>query len=241
MVSRAQRILELGGQAPGRMELVRISPEKARAYAEDLFKRYHRDLDKEIPNFDHNFRMAQQKASMGRTQRKDMPVISDYQVKLFQQRLQKGFIDVKRPFSDFTQDHHDPYPQGLSGKDAEKWLNAGLKKYDGDKQDDVVRTQMTKLPVGQLKPIQQQVYFDKSIDNTAKSGASGTRSFLTSSKNIFVVSADGYIIDGHHRFLSGVLLDPAIQVNCLQIFLPIRELLPLSLAFSDAQGNRRNA
>ena len=37
-----------------------------------------------------------------------------------------------------------------------------------------------------------------------------------------------------------VLINPKIKVNCLKIDLPIRELLPLTLAYTDAIGNVRN-
>ena len=55
-----------------------------------------------------------------------------------------------------------------------------------------------------------------------------------------MVSKDDRIIDGHHRFLSAVLVDPAIQVTALEIDLPIKDLLPLTLAYTDAIGNVRN-
>ena len=43
-----------------------------------------------------------------------------------------------------------------------------------------------------------------------------------------------------HRFLSAVLVDPRINVTCLEIDLLINELLPMTLAYSDAIGNVRN-
>jgi len=64
--------------------------------------------------------------------------------------------------------------------------------------------------------------------------------FMTGKNNVFIMSKDLYIIDGHHRFLSGVLLDPNMQINALIIDLPIAKLLPLTLSYSDAVGNKRN-
>ena len=57
---------------------------------------------------------------------------------------------------------------------------------------------------------------------------------------IVKIKKDNRIIDGHHRFLTTVLINPKIKVNCLKIDLPIRELLPLTLAYTDAIGNVRN-
>jgi hypothetical protein len=61
------------------------------------------------------------------------------------------------------------------------------------------------------------------------------------SGTFFIASEDGYIIDGHHRWLAGVLTDPDIKARVLTIDLPLKDLLPMSLAFSDAVGNKRNA
>ena len=97
-----------------------------------------------------------------------------------------------------------------------------------------------KISVGKLKPIQSQIYFDKSIKNVSKFGAKGTKDFSASKNNFYVVSKDDRIIDGHHRFLSAVLGDPAIQVTALEIDLPIKDLLPFTLAYTDEIGNVRN-
>ena len=96
------------------------------------------------------------------------------------------------------------------------------------------------IAVGNLKPIQAQIYFDKSIAKASRDGVESSRKFLTSKENNFIVSKDNRIIDGHHRFLTTVLIDPKIKVNCMKIDLPIKELLPLTLAYTDAIGNIRN-
>ena len=45
------------------------------------------ELDKELPNFDKNYTLAQRSAKLGFTRRKDMPVISNNDVRLLQKRL----------------------------------------------------------------------------------------------------------------------------------------------------------
>jgi hypothetical protein len=59
-------------------------------------------------------------------------------------------------------------------------------------------------------------------------------------KTFFITSADNFIIDGHHRWLSGIVLDPNLKVNTLSIDLPIKDLLPMATAYGDAIGNKRN-
>lgn len=120
-------------------------------------------------------------------------------------------------------------------------MQSGLPKHDGGKStDDVIKVKKAKVAVGKLKPIQKQIYFDKSIADVIKFGVSASNNFLFG-KSFFIISSDNYIIDGHHRYLSSILLDPKGSVNALVIDLPIKTLLPLTLAYGDAIGNSRNA
>lgn len=232
-------ISEAGGAEAGKLEIVRTDVETARKYAELEMKKYGRELEEEVPNFEKNYVFAQRLAKMGSTKRKDMPVINNKDVKLLQKRLKQGTIDISRPFSQ-NDVVDEPYPQGLTGSEAQQWLNGGLQKNDGDPKDDRVQVKMKTVAVGKLVPIQEQIYFDKSIRNVSKNGASGTMDFAQSKNNYYIVSRDNRIIDGHHRFLSAVLVDPKIKVTCLEIDLSINNLLPMTLAYSDAIGNIRN-
>lgn len=223
-----------GGQSAGKLELMSTSLEKARAFCE----KRNFDLDKEIPDFDEHFKLAKKIVKIGRTKRKDMPVINDDDVKAFQKRLEKGYIDINEPFAPETT-KSNPFPEGLKGLRAQKFLEKGLKKYDGEKTDDIIGVSIRKVPVRKLKPIQRQIYFDKSMGATIKFGVKTTIDFL-SNKSFFIISSDNRIIDGHHRFLSGIICDPSIKVNTLSIDLAIDRLLPLSRSYGDAIGNKRN-
>ncbi len=230
---------EQSGQAPGKLELHKTPLDKARDYAEKAEKKYKRDLDTELPDFDRNYERTK-KITMqhGKTQRKDMPVIQDFQVKEFQSRLKSGMLDVDRPFSDKGKVGKNPFPEGLTGEKAKEFIKAGLKKYDGSKPDDQVKTSIKQIKVSDLIPIQKQIYFDKSMDGIAEYGRKGTIDFLKGS--YFIASSDLAIIDGHHRWLSGNLIDPNLKVPVLVIDMPIEDLLPLSKAYGDALGNKRN-
>lgn len=238
MISLKKLIIE-AGQDAGKLELVKTTPETAEAHATKEFQKSGRSIEDEMPNFLSNYKIAQQKAGTGKTQRKDMPVVDDKDVKDFQLRLSKGYIDVSAPFAT-TVKGSDPFPQGLSGERAKTWLQNGLPSHDGAKQsDDKVKISDTTTKVGSLKPIQKQIYFDKSIAKVAKFGVSDSLSFMKTTS--FIVSKDNYIIDGHHRFLTAMLIDPNMKVHTLKVDLPISKLLPATLAYGDAVGNKRNA
>jgi len=233
MIKLKDLLFEAGGESAGSLELVSTSVAKAREFA----RKKNFNLDKELPNFEANYKLAQKKASMGKTKRKDMPVIDDSDVKKFQRRLETGIIDINKPFSKQT-NSKNPFPTGLSGLAAKEFIGNGLR--DGSKKDDIIPVTITKVSIKALKPIQKQIYYDKSMGATIQFGVKGSKNFIQN-KSFFVISGDNFIIDGHHRFLSALLIDPNMKVNALSIDLPIKKLLPLSLAYGDAIGNTRNA
>ena len=232
-------LIEAGGAKAGKLELLNTPVMIARDYAEKMFKKNGMNLEDEIPNFDKNYDLAKKSARLGFARRKDMPVITNNDVRQLQTRLSKGTIDISKPFAKNNLPD-DPYPKGLTKQTGDIWMRSGLARADGDPKDDVVKVSNEKIAVGNLKPIQAQIYFDKSIKKVSQDGVESSLNFLTSKNNNFVVSKDNRIIDGHHRFLTTVLINPKIKVNCLKIDLPIRELLPLTLAYTDAIGNVRN-
>lgn len=232
----AEALLEMGGQAAGSMEVASTPVEEAYEWAKEHWQSFNRDLDTEIPNFKQNYKIAQTRANRGTAQRRDMPVITAAQAKLLQRRLQTGQIDRTRPFADTT-DPKDPFPTGLSGEQAREWLKAGWK--DSNRPDDVTKATIRPTRVRKLKPIQKQIYVDKALGLTGKYGVKESVKFMKES--LTVASADNFIIDGHHRWLQATIIDPNIPLPVLKIQLPIGELLPLSAAYGDALGNKRNA
>lgn len=220
-----------GGQAPGKMEIDKMSLDDAVKFMSD------RGLDPfTIPNFEKHFEAAKKKAKKGKTKRKDMPVIENEDVRKLQARLKNGTLDINKPLAKDT-DPKNPFPQGLSGLEASKFMERGLK--DGSIKDDQIDVNITRVKIGDLTPIQRQIYFDKSMGATIKFGIDTSIDFIKN-KSFFIISKDKYIIDGHHRYLTAMLIDPNMMVNALMIDLPLKKLLPLSVAYSDAIGHKRN-
>lgn len=223
-----QYIFESGEKA-GNFEVDKISIEDAVKYANKVFGE---PVENIIPNFEGNFKKAQKLDKIGKTSRKEMPVIEDYQVKALQRKLAHGSIDVNKPYAD----NDDPFPEGLTGKQAEEFLLKGF--HDKKLKDDVIKVQKFTSSSSSLKPIQKQIYLDKCLDATAQFGIDGTKKFLTSS--LMIKSSDDFIIDGHHRWMSSLLIDPNIKLTGISIDLGINKLLPMLKAYGDAIGNKRN-
>lgn len=223
------------GQAAGKLECDQISLETAQAFAEAIFKANKRELYDSIPEFDQNFLLAQRLTKIGKTRRRDMPVINDNQVREFQTRLKDGKLDINKPLAPDA-NPSNPWPEGLSGKEAQRFIDRGLR--DNDLQDDKIKVSQVKVPVKKLKPIQRQIYFDKSVTPLAEFGVPSSRSFFQSTMTI--MSEDEYIIDGHHRWLASLIIDPTLPMSGIKIALPISKLLPVALSYGDAIGNKRN-
>lgn len=227
----------MGGEAPGKLEIAKMTEKQAVAYLKKHLS--EDDFERLMVNFSKNFAQAQDGARKGFAKRKDMPVIASAQVKEFQRRLSQGFIDLKKPFAEGTSTSN-PFPQGLTGEKAKEFLENGIEAKDGDKKDDIVKVKMVQQAAGTLKPIQQQIYFDKSFEVVGKQGLDKSAKFYQSEKTILIASSDNYIIDGHHRYMAATIIDPKMKLHVLKIDLPIKTLLNLSLAYGDAIGNKRN-
>lgn len=234
LLTLEQFVNEAGGQEAGKLEIANITIEDAYSFL-DNYPDFN--VESQIPHFEKNFKIAQKLARMGKTKRKDMPVIDTTQVKAFQRDLEDGFIDINEPYASST-DKTNPFPEGLAGSKAKDFIERGLR--DGLKRDDKIDVRITKLNAKQLIPIQRQIYFDKSMKSIIEFGVDGSMDFI-GNQSFFIVSSDNYIIDGHHRMLSAILMSPGMTINALQIDMPIEELLPLSKAYGDAIGNKRNA
>lgn len=227
IIKQKLRFLKEAGEAAGTMELRKTPIEKVLQYIEQSGLK--------IDNVQEHLEIAYDLFNLGKTKRKDMPVIDDKDVRDFQSKLKNGQIDLTDPFSDRT-DPSDPFPQGLDDKAATNFMSNGLR--DKARPDDQIKTQIRMVAAKDLVPIQQQVYVDKSIKSIAKSGINSSIQFLTST--ILVISSDNRIVDGHHRFLSALIIDPDMKLKCLEVDLPIKTLLPLAKAYGDAKGNERN-
>ena len=180
-----------GGAKAGKLELIKINLDKAKAFAEDIFKKNNRDLEEELPDFDDNFIKAQRIAGGGFAQRKDMPVISNNDVKNLQRTLKKGEIDITKPFSSPVV-ANDPFPQGLDKGTGKSWLKSGIKRNDGDAKDDVVNVKIKKVSVGNLKPIQSQIYFDKSINIDGRKKAISKAISIMKKNDILLIAGKGH-------------------------------------------------
>lgn len=181
----------------GKIELL-LDPDAAfRAlaveYAENAFRKAGRRLDAELPGYVPGLAFARQRASLGRFQRHEMPVIEE-----------DDLPDLKR------------FVATLGG-----------------------RVVVDTIKLGDIWPLQRQLYVDRAVDGTARVGRYKTIDFLKT-KHV-VTDIKGGLIDGHHRWLSACTIDPFLELPRFRIGLPIEDVRTDLLIFSEDKGRVPNA
>jgi hypothetical protein len=90
-----------------------------------------------------------------------------------------------------------------------------------------VKSAIKKVEVGGLRPSQNEISYDR-VSSVIKAIKDGSLD-----KNPMVVSADGYVVDGHHRWAAYKKHSPMAKLPVLVIDLPIKEALGLAIAVSN--------
>lgn len=185
---------EGGGAEAGHYEVVDLSLAKAKSIATAILSSNKKTLESVYSNFDSNFKLLKTKLerSLG-AKRKDMPVISSWQVDDFYKHLKSENI----------------------------------------------KAEFTRLPVSDMKPIQRQIYFDKLVNTEIEFG--GMKHGSDQTNKTIIMSREGHIIDGHHRWATAVLQDPTIEIKTLKVNMDIHSLLRYAMQYGISIGNKPNA
>jgi hypothetical protein len=124
--------------------------------------------------------------------------------------------------------------------DASRFQNPGIKndraffikgKLDGNPNDDVVINKKIGIPAKSLKPSQKEVFLGKALDMAIRGYYGGDLGSI--------VSSDGRIIDGHHRWVATLFNDPNMKLICTKVDLVIGDLIPVLRQAGDVLGNIR--
>lgn len=217
-------------EAANSMNVKSVSLSKAREYAEEQFEKAGKDLDVELPDFDKNYKLLQKKMGAAKNiSRIDMPVIDPQDMKLFNERLNSGEIDIFKPYAKGK----EYMPKSLPKEEGQVWVHLG--KEDGNPNDDKVKGKIGTTPAKDLLPLQGEIWLEKLIGNIVKFGAPSSGSPIL--KATIIVSSDNYILDGHHRFGQAMLANPNLKLKSLNVDLPIDKLLKVGKTYGEAIGN----
>ena len=218
-------------QAGWSMNFAKVPVDKARAYAGEQLNQAGLSVDEAFPNFDENYQLVAKRTQNALDiPRHKMPVIEPEQIDKFMDDLQEGHVDIFRPWAEGELITPEDFG---SKEEADEWITLGVQ--DGKEGDDVVRAKLTSMSAGKLKPTQGQIWFDKIIKNTIEFGVVDGGSPLLDMT--IIVSKDGYLLDGHHRWSNVALADPSLNMSVLHVPLDIQLLLNISRSYGFALGN----
>lgn len=120
----------------------------------------------------------------------------------------------------------NPLPPNQKGED---FLSKGMR--DGSKTDDVVQAGNKSISAQEAKPSQSAIYLGKALGMAVGGVKGGNINAL--------ISADNYILDGHHRWAATMFADPNAAISGTGIGMPMAQLIPVLRAAGDAYGNAR--
>jgi hypothetical protein len=233
--TEADALLEVS-EGGFRLNACKTPLEKAREFAQKTFQKAGKGLDETIPDFDKNYKDLQKRCKKAlNVPRVQMPVIEPTDMDDFHKALTTGQIDIFKPWAKGT----FIAPKHLKGSDpqSKEWIQLGFK--DGKVSDDKIRAKWTKVTANRLLPTQSQIWLEKLIGLIAKYGPPVAGSPI--SKATLIVSKEGYILDGHHRFGQAILANPKLKMNALVVPLPINKLLKIGRSYGNAIGNQQKA
>ena len=132
---------------------------------------------------------------------------------------------------------HSKFPNPLPKELWKPFFAMGLR--DGNMKDDVVgAASRSDLVADKLRPTQEDVYLSKSLAMAMGSPPPGFPPLIGGNMKA-VVSHDGFILDGHHRWAATLWNNPLAKLTGIQVAINIVDLVPVLRAAGDAFGNIR--
>ena len=229
------------------MNVATVSEKKLYAFAQEMFAKAGTTPEAVIPNFRANLKALKEKMTLATDiKRIDMPVIEPKNMEKFKKDLERGAVDIYAPYAkeglkkygtNLPWERSDK-PVAPKSKEAKKMIGMGLPKNDhGPRNDDIVKGSYGATSTSKLKPVQGEIWFTKVIGNLMSFGVPKQGGKLTDDAPI-IVSKDGYILDGHHRFGQAMLADPSLKLKSLTLPLDVKTLVKVARTYGTAVGNK---
>jgi len=203
------------------MNVAGVSTPNAFIYSKKKFKDNRTNIHTIIPKFKDNYKLLQQKTKNGLgIKRSEMPVIEPQDIKTFKEELESGKINIFKPNTNLK----------LINLNHNKTKGIKLQSLD-ETESNGITGRIGYVSVSKLKPTQNQIWLEKLIDNFIQYGQIDENSEILD--NTIIISKEGYILDGHHRYGQVMLSNPELKINCLLIPLDIKTLIEVGNEFSN--------
>lgn len=119
--------------------------------------------------------------------------------------------------NDFTYKNYMGRSKGVERADMPQVPAKNLEKFVRHF-DSTAKVKLIKVPLNKLKPTQGELNEDKILDRIQTKSTNWK-------KRKYIMSLDGYLLDGHHDWAHGLEEDPTYQVEAYRVNVPIDKLL----------------
>lgn len=164
-------------------------------------------------------------------------VAHDYAIKHFGENFDEVLPAFKRTYKIAQQDAKGAR---MKRKDMPRIRTVDADDFYLRLKEDGIKVTRGTMPVIKLDPIQAELWVDKVIKGYKKFTPARSEKFLRN-EAVFIVSSDNKIVDGHHRYLLAMFIDPKMPIHYLKVHMPMKDLIPYSRKYGDSIGNKRNA
>lgn len=183
--------------------------DEARAYAGK-----HLDVGATWPHFEQNYRILRDAISEAKgLSRAEMPVIEPEDMTDFTKALQTKQVQILRPGSNL------PY----TGDIEIGFVDTPIKGQG-------IQGKMCSIRAGEIIPTQSEIWLDKVVSKAAEFGPVEEGDSLL--KMTVLVSKEGHLLDGHHRYAATILSDPDLKMKALMVPISIDTLLEIGREYS---------
>jgi len=149
--------------------------------------------------------------------------------------FKENFEDAQYKVSDAWKERNEmPVVSQKQMKKLQKYMDDNKLTFDGKS----ISFNIRKTKASLLKPVQREIYLDKSLDRIIVDDLQNVFDNLKNAK--FIATKDEYLVDGHHKWLTAMFLDPSMFISVLFIDLPLNDLLNILEEFENLVGNVKN-
>jgi hypothetical protein len=153
---------------------------------------------------------------------------------------------------DFETDLESPPPKGIETNEPEKipdlgqatraYLDSSDDAGEWPVGDQVVMEEIPGVNPMDLTPTQKDTYMDNALKKVGAAEAGKWQPWAAS----VLVSKDNYLLDGHHRWAATIIYndrhpDKQQTMTVQKVMMPIRQLLKVANAYTDAAGGARHS
>jgi hypothetical protein len=190
-------------------KITKTSYDDAIQLAKPIFDVYKRNIIDELPEFGVNYIHSKKLVLESQSNRITRLKLTPLKIKEIQKILANGYANPEK----------NSFPDADARKTRLNWLSTGV-DINGTK----IQAIRDYTRLSKLKPSQYQIYLEPTMEKIALYGSELAKEKVVDS--IFLVTSDGYILDGHNRWLGGFWIDKNLRVLTYKLNIKLEELVP---------------